>query len=95
MDDNLEAIRERLADDPTMIRKLKAALQDVSSAGSVSMTDAVSLRDWLIELYELPQNYFDDIYIKDLKILAEDILEDQIEQNMTCRYRLVIGKKWR
>lgn len=93
MDDNLEAIRERLADDPTMIRKLKAALQDVSSAGSVSMTDAVSLRDWLIELYELPQNYFDDIYIKDLKILAEDILEDQIEQNMTCRYRLVIGKK--
>lgn len=94
MDDNLEAIRKRLADDPTMIRKLKAALQDVSSAGNVSMTNAANLRNLLIELYELPENYFDDTHIKDLKILAEDILEDQISRtDIACHYRLLIGNE--
>lgn len=94
MNDNLEAIRERLANDPMMIKKLKAALQSRNvSPGNVSMTDVVSLRNLLIELYKLPQNYFSDTYIKDLKILADDILADQIAPDTACRYRLAIGEE--
>ena len=94
MNDNLEAIRERLANDPTMIKKLKAALQSMNASPSnISMTDVVSFRNLLIELYELPKNYFSDTYIKDLKILADDILEDQLVPDTACRYRLTIGKE--
>lgn len=72
----LDDIRERLMSDPTTKARLKEALERVSMSGTgdVSLTDGISLRNWVIEVYKLPVDYFDDVLIKDLAALGREIL---------------------
>ena len=74
----LDDIRQRLQADPTAKEQLKEALERVSMGGDgyVSMTDAVSLANWLPQVFpDIKRTAFDDVYIKDLKKLGEEILQ--------------------
>jgi hypothetical protein len=72
----INAFRLRLSHDPQTMARMKEALKRVSlnGTGYVSMTDAISLRNWLIEEYSFPANEFDNISINDLKLLGSEIL---------------------
>jgi hypothetical protein len=70
------SMKARLRADPEIRERLRAALERVSlgSEGYVSMTDSISLRNWLCGCYRLPVSAFDDVYLKYLKKLGEEIL---------------------
>lgn len=78
MDLVMEDMRSRLQADPATKARLVEALERVSMNGEgyVSMVDSVSLRNWLCEVYGLPVSTFDDVYIKDLKKLGEEMLAE-------------------
>ena len=63
--------------DPVTKARLKEALERISiGSNDVSMTDAIILRNWLMEIYDLPLSYFDEVYIiRDLEALGREILD--------------------
>lgn len=75
----IEIVRRKLSADPIARERLKAGLANVSlnGEGYVSLTDAVSLANWLIQIFELQQSAFDEVYIKDLKKLGEELLAER------------------
>lgn len=73
----IEIVRSKLDRDPGARQQLKEALERESLGGDgyVSMTDCVSLCNWLKQLYpDLRQDFFDSVYFMDLKKLGEEIL---------------------
>jgi len=74
---NFDELCDQVLSDPVTRSKLAAALrrQMLGDDDYISMTDGISLRNWLCQLYSLPISDFDDIYIKDLKKLGYQILE--------------------
>lgn len=76
----IEDLKTRLQGDPATVARLKAGLERVSmnGMGYVSMTDSISLRNWLIQVYGLPVDYFNDVYVHDLKALGEAILKGSL-----------------
>ena len=72
---SLGGIRSRLMSDSITKARLKEAMEHVSMNGTgyVSLTDAVSLANWLIEVYHLPSDYFTGTYTKEPKALGEEI----------------------
>jgi len=78
MDLIMEDMKARLQADPVNRARLKAALEKVSMGGIgyVSMTDSISLRNWLCEVYELPVSTFDTVPILQLKAMGEAMLAE-------------------
>jgi hypothetical protein len=74
----MEDIRARLKEDPTTKARLVNALERVSlnGEGYVSMTDSISLRNFLCEVYELPVMTFDNVHISQLRGLGEEMLAE-------------------
>ena len=72
----IEVVKGKLDRDPAAREQLKAALERVSmnDDGYVSMVDSVSLGNWLCQIFDLPKDAFDNVYIKDLKKLGGEIL---------------------
>ncbi len=73
----IEIVRRKLDNDPAARGQLKEALERVSLGGDgyVSMTDAVSLANWLPQVFpDIKRDAFEDVYIRDLKKLGEEIL---------------------
>ena len=79
MDLIMEDMKARLKADPTTRSRLVAALERVSlnDQGYVSMTDSISLRNWLCEVYQLPVSTFDDVHISELKKFGEEMLAEK------------------
>ena len=74
----LDDIRQRLRTDPSAKEQLKEALERVSMGGDgyVSMVDSVSLANWLPQVFpDISRDAFNDVYLKDLKKLGEEILQ--------------------
>jgi hypothetical protein len=78
----LDEIRKKLRNDPPTMARLRDALERVSLNGAeyVSATDATSLRNWLIEIYAIPADEFDDVPIKDLLRLGRKILAGNVSE---------------
>ena len=72
----IEIVRGKLDRDPGARQKLREALERVSMGGDgyVSMVDSISLANWLIQIFDIRQDAFEDVYIKDLKKLGVEIL---------------------
>ena len=47
----------------------------------VSLTDAISLGNWLMEIYDLPSSTFKGVDLKELADLASEILGGNAQKN--------------
>jgi hypothetical protein len=74
----IEIVRRKLDRDPAAREQLKSALERVSMGGDgyVSVTDAISLANWLPQVFPdiTKWDALDNVRIKDLKRLGEEIL---------------------
>ena len=73
---NFNELSNKVLADPVIRSKLAAALRRVSLNGEdyVSMTDSISLRNWLCQLYQIPKEDFDSVCIHELRDLGYKIL---------------------
>ena len=77
---NFDELCVKVLADPVTKAKLAAALRRVSMNGTdyVSMTDSISLRKWICQLYGLTISDFDGIYVWQLKKLGYEILHEEL-----------------
>lgn len=76
----IEIVRRKLDNDPAARKQLREAMERLSMGedGYVSMTDAVSLANFLPQVFpDIQRDAFDNVYIRDLKKLGREILCSQ------------------